>query len=90
MLDHAWQRTGAVGEGGPAHPDSALRRVLQPAEMEDWKSLVAKKPVSTDGRLIHTFEPYLLLPPLKHTRTVPYLSRACLYTSFAQQCSAFL
>ena len=25
-----WQRTGAVGEGGSAHPDDALRGVLQP------------------------------------------------------------
>ena len=31
--DHStgpWQRTGAVGEEGPAHPDDTLRRVLQP------------------------------------------------------------
>ena len=31
--DHSagpWQRTGAVGEGGPAHPDDTLRRALQP------------------------------------------------------------
>ena len=25
-----WQRTGAVAEGGPAHPDDTLRGVLQP------------------------------------------------------------
>ena len=25
-----WQRTGAVGEGGPAHPDDTLRGALQP------------------------------------------------------------
>ena len=25
-----WQRTGAVGEGGPAHLDDTLRRALQP------------------------------------------------------------
>ena len=24
------QRTGAIGEGGPAHPDDTLRGVLQP------------------------------------------------------------
>ena len=29
-----WQRTGAVGEGGPAHPDDTLRGVLQPR----WKT----------------------------------------------------
>ena len=31
--DHSagpWQRTGAVGEGGPAHPDDTLRGALQP------------------------------------------------------------
>ena len=31
--DHSaepWQRTGVVGEGGPAHPDDTLRGVLQP------------------------------------------------------------
>ena len=31
--DHSagpWPKTGAVGEGGPAHPDDTLRRVLQP------------------------------------------------------------
>ena len=31
--DHSpgpWQRTGAVGEGGPAHPDDTLREALQP------------------------------------------------------------
>ena len=30
--DHSagpWQRTGAVGEGGPAHPDDTLREPLQ-------------------------------------------------------------
>ena len=30
--DHSagpWQRTGAVGEGGPAHPDDTLRGALQ-------------------------------------------------------------
>ena len=26
----AWQRTGAVGEGSPAHPDDTFRGVLQP------------------------------------------------------------
>ena len=25
-----WQRTGAVGEGSPAHPDDTLRGALQP------------------------------------------------------------
>ena len=25
-----WQRTGAVGEGGPAHPDNTCGGVLQP------------------------------------------------------------
>ena len=25
-----WQRTGAVGEGGSAHPDDTLRGALQP------------------------------------------------------------
>ena len=25
-----WQRTGAIGKGGPAHPDDTLRRALQP------------------------------------------------------------
>ena len=29
MLDHGRERTGAVGEGGPAHPDDILREVLQ-------------------------------------------------------------
>ena len=31
--DHSavpWQRTGAVGEGGPARTDDTLRRALQP------------------------------------------------------------
>ena len=31
--DHSagpWQRTGAVGEGGPSHPDDTLRGALQP------------------------------------------------------------
>jgi len=30
--DHTgpWQRTGAVGEGGPAHPDDTCRGALQP------------------------------------------------------------
>ena len=31
--DHSagsWQRTRAVGEGGPAHPDDNLRGALQP------------------------------------------------------------
>ena len=28
VLDHAWQRTGAVGEGGPAHPYDTYRGVL--------------------------------------------------------------
>ena len=31
--DHSagrWQRTGAVGEGGPTHPDDTLRGALQP------------------------------------------------------------
>ena len=31
--DHSagpWQRTRAVGEGGPAHPDDTLRGALQP------------------------------------------------------------
>ena len=31
--DHSagpWQKTGAVGERGPAYPDGTLRRVLQP------------------------------------------------------------
>ena len=35
--DHSagpWQRTGAVGEGGPAHPGDTLRRALQPR----WKT----------------------------------------------------
>ena len=35
--DHSagpWQRTGAVGEGGPAHPDDTLRGTLQPT----WRS----------------------------------------------------
>ena len=38
--DHSagpWQRTGAVGEGGPTHPDDTLAST----RMEDWKSLVA-------------------------------------------------
>ena len=26
----SWQRTGAVDEGGPAHPDDTLRGALQP------------------------------------------------------------
>ena len=29
-----WQRTGAVDEGGPAHPDDTLRGALQPR----WKT----------------------------------------------------
>ena len=31
--DHSagpWQRTGAVAEGDPAHPEDTLRRALQP------------------------------------------------------------
>ena len=41
--DHSagpWQRTVAVGEGGPAHPDDTLKSSAS-TEMEDWKSLVA-------------------------------------------------
>ena len=29
VLDHGRERTGAVGEGGPAHPDDTLRGGLQ-------------------------------------------------------------
>ena len=40
--DHSagpWQRTRAVGEGGPAHPDDPQGSAS--TEMEEWKSLVA-------------------------------------------------
>ena len=36
--DHSagpWQRTGAVGEGGPAHPDDTVRGALQPRWLLD-------------------------------------------------------
>ena len=36
---HIWCRTGAVAEGGPAHPDDTLRGALQ--GVEEWKFLVA-------------------------------------------------
>ena len=36
-----WQRTGAVGEGGPAHPDDTHGGALQPRWRTAWKSLVA-------------------------------------------------
>ena len=41
-----WQRTGGVGEGGPAHPDDTQRSAS--TEMEDWKSLVAGRPLTSN------------------------------------------
>ena len=41
--DHSagqWQRTGAVGEGGSAHPDDTLRGVLQPRWRTESPSLL--------------------------------------------------
>ena len=34
VLDHGRERTGAVGEGGPAHPDDTLRG----AHQQRWRT----------------------------------------------------
>ena len=42
--DHSagpWQRTRAVGEGGPTHP----QRTASTTEMENWNCMVARGPL---------------------------------------------
>ena len=44
--DHSagpWQKTGAVGEGGPAHPDDTLRGTLQPGVPGCWITVMRRQ-----------------------------------------------